>query len=112
MKPFNDYLDELRGKLKGFDDTERDEILEEVGSHIEAGVADGRFQSNPSKLRQEMGPPAEMARKLQFAHNRRRWIEMLLILVPFLTIEFGRQVASYTYSPIILFGKSITALNK
>jgi uncharacterized membrane protein len=42
----NDYLEELLNKLSGFDKAERDEILEEIESHIEAGVEDGRFQSN------------------------------------------------------------------
>lgn len=87
MKPVDDYLNELRSKLKGFDKAEGDEILEEIENHLEAGMEDGRFQSNPSKLRQEMGSPGEMAYRLYHVKNRHHWMTLLFLLFPFLFVD-------------------------
>lgn len=83
----NDYLDELRNKLSGFDMTERDEILEEIESHIEAGLEDGRFQSNLSRLIHEMGTPTEMVQRLSSGKKQYGWGIILLLLIPFLFVD-------------------------
>ncbi len=87
MNQIKAYLAELRSRLEGVDDKEREEILAEIETHLEEGLADGRFQADPAKLKQEMGSVTELAGRLLAAKNRYGSKTFLLFLLSFLFVE-------------------------
>ncbi len=87
MNQIKAYLAELRSRLEGVDDKERDDILAEIETHLEEGLADGRFQADPAKLKQEMGSAAELASRLLSAKNRYGGKIFLLFVLPYLFVE-------------------------
>jgi hypothetical protein len=81
-----DYLENLRGQLKGFLPEQQEEILDEVASHLESGADDETRGSDPM-IRQEdvlaeMGTPGEMGGGFQAVYRPNRWLDFLLIFVP------------------------------
>ena len=87
MNQIKAYLAELRSRLEDVDDRERDDILAEIETHLEEGLADGRFQADPAKLKQEMGSVTELASRLLAAKNRYGGKTFLLFLLSFLFVE-------------------------
>ena len=87
MNQVKSYLAELRRKLEGVPEQEREEILAEIETHLEEGLADGRFQVDAKALRQEMGSTSELANRLMSANNRYGVKMFLLFLLPFLFVE-------------------------
>jgi len=82
----NDFLCALRNKLKGFSQPERNALLEEIGSHLEAGAQDPGLDPDPErrkeKLMAEMGSPAQLDRGFRDVHRPGRLVDFLLILLP------------------------------
>jgi uncharacterized membrane protein len=87
MNQIKAYLAELRSKLEGVEKKEREEILAEIETHLEEGLAHGRFQSDPTKLQQEMGSVTELASRLLAAKNRYGGKSFLLFLLSYLFVE-------------------------
>lgn len=87
MNQIKAYLAELRSKLEGVEEKEREEIIAEIETHLEEGLAHGRFQSGPAKLQQEMGSVTELASRLLAAKNRYDGKSFILFLLSYLFVE-------------------------
>lgn len=87
----NDYLRLLRTKLKGFSQQEQNALIEEIGSHLEAGEQDPGLDPDPErrkeKLITEMGSPSQLDRGFRDVHRPGRVIDFLLILLPTLLVN-------------------------
>jgi hypothetical protein len=82
----DEYINHLNSELKGFSPQEKAVVIEEITTHIEEGQADSRLghdaQERTRKLKEEMGSPNDLGRRLKEVHNPNRWIDFLLVFVP------------------------------
>ncbi len=81
-----DYLERLNGQLKWFSEEEKEEIMDELASHIESGEEDPRLgdrQDREGKVMSEMGDPADLARSLRHLNRPGRWEDLLWVIVPY-----------------------------
>ena len=86
-----DYLQKLQKSLRGLPKEKQNEILAEIGSHIEEGLENGRFSNDPQKQKEwllaELGSPTVMSQEFLTFHAHRRWRDFLVMLIPFLLID-------------------------
>ncbi len=81
-----DYLERLRGQLRGFYPEQQDEILAEIASHLEDGEQDETRGPDPAARRErvlaEMGTPDQMGGGFRAVYRPNPWLDFLLIFVP------------------------------
>jgi hypothetical protein len=87
-----EYIQKLREHLKGFSAEEQEVLLEEIRSHIESGIDDPNMGKDENerkkKLMDELGSPKELGRGFKESYRKERFIDYLLILVPYLLYPF------------------------
>lgn len=85
MRP-QGYLEELRRRLSGLPTGQRDELVEEIRSHLEAGEDDPRMGDTPdersARLRPELGSADQMARGFKRVHQQADLLDYLLVAIP------------------------------
>lgn len=86
MNEFEAYLDELAQELRELPQSERDEILAEMASHIEAGL-EREPEPDQAKLLQELGSPQMLAARYHRLHWKRNWLYFALATIPLVTIN-------------------------
>ncbi len=87
-----EYLRSLRQQLKSFPAEERIAIMAELRSHAESAEADPRMGRNGEerrdKLMKELGSPEDMGKGFKALYRPSRFIDYLLILIPFLIYPY------------------------
>lgn len=100
-----DYLNQLRRQLKGFSPREQEDMMAEIQSHIESGQDDPGM--GEERVLAEMGTPEQMGKGLRGVHRPRRWIDVLLALVPFYAVSpLVQLVLSWIYGPMQVWNPS------
>ena len=83
-----EYLRRFSQQLKDFSPEEQASLLEEISSHIESHQEDSRIAQNSeerrNKLMSELGSPQEMVRKFKMIYRPNRFVEFLLVVIPYL----------------------------
>lgn len=91
------YLAQLKAELKGFHPEERAALIEEVAAHIEDGLADPQLGNDlperGQKLESEMGSPHDLGRSLKEIHRPNRWVDFLLVFVPYEILKYPLLLA-------------------
>lgn len=87
-----EYLRRFSQQLKDFSPEEQASLLEEISSHIESHQEDPRIAQNSeerrNKLMSELGSPQEMGRKFKMIYRPDRFVEFLLVVIPYLLYPF------------------------
>src|SRR5262245_1563499 len=87
-----EYFQRLREHLKGFSADEQEALIEEIRSHIESGIDDPKMgkdeDEKKKRLMAELGSPNDMGRGFKATYRKERFIDYLLILVPYLLYPF------------------------
>lgn len=87
-----EYIQRLREHLKGFSTEEQEALIEEISSHVESGIDDPKMgkdeDERKKKLMAELGSPTDMGRGFKGTYRKERFIDYLLILVPYLLYPF------------------------
>ena len=87
-----EYIQRLREHLKGFSPEEQEALIEEINSHIESGINDPQMgqdeDERKKRLMAELGSPKELSRGFKGTYRKERFIDFLLILVPYLLYPF------------------------
>ena len=82
-----EYIRTLRQQLKGFSADEQNELIDEINSHIESGEEDSKIgkdsEHRREKMIHELGSPKDMGRNFQELYRPNRFIDYLLILLPY-----------------------------
>jgi hypothetical protein len=116
-----EYLRVFSQQLTGFSPEEQASLLQEIGSHIESHQEDLKIamdsEERRNKLMAELGSPHEMGRRFKMIYRPDRFVEFLLVAIPFLLYPFVNVMlqrmfgARYVvraevllYSPMILIG--------
>jgi hypothetical protein len=89
MRP-NDYLERIRKKLKGFSPQEKLDFIDEIASHIESGQEDASL--GEEGVMAELGTPEQMEHGLRTVHRPNRLVDVLLVLIPGLTLSICIQL--------------------
>jgi hypothetical protein len=82
----DEYLNRLERQLKGFSSAERQELLDEIASHIQSGAEDPHMGDEPERegrVMAEMGAPEQMGRGLRGLYRPNRWVDLLWLLAPY-----------------------------
>ncbi len=91
MNDIEKYKQQLAHELRDLNESERDDILAEIQTHIEDGLADEQFQKatavNFSRMLQELGSPATLAQNLRYANWKQNLRNALLALLPLLLLN-------------------------
>jgi hypothetical protein len=88
----DEYLHQLESQLKGFPPGERQELLDEIASHIESGQDDPRMGGESERERKvlaEMGTPEQMGRGLRGLYRPNRLVDLLWVFVPYFLGNLG-----------------------
>jgi hypothetical protein len=86
----DEYLDRLNEQLKDFPADEREDLLEEIASHIESGERDPQREEDGDYarwLKTEMGSPEQMGRGLRNLYRPNRLVDLLWVLVPYFIVN-------------------------
>lgn len=87
-----EYLRIFSQQLQGFSPEEQASLLEEIGSHIESHEEDLRTAKDPevrrNKMMSELGSPQEMGKRFKMIYRPDRFIEFLLVAIPYLLYPF------------------------
>lgn len=82
-----EYIRELQKQLSGFPPREREALIEEISSHLEEGEKDPKMGKDQvqrrKRLMNELGSPQDVANGFQETYRPSRWIDFLLIVVPY-----------------------------
>jgi hypothetical protein len=84
----DDFLHDLRKKLNGFSRHDKDDLIEEVGSHMESGVEDPKLGKDSGQRRErlmsELGSSEQMAKGFRKVYQPGSLFDYLLIAIPYL----------------------------
>jgi hypothetical protein len=87
-----EYIQRLRDHLKGFSAEEQEVLIEEISSHIESGMDDPKMgkdeDEKKKRLMTELGPPKDLGRGFKVTYRKERFIDYLLIAVPYFLYPF------------------------
>ena len=87
-----EYIQRLREHLKGFSTEEQEALIEEIRSHMESGIDDPKMgkdeDERKKRLMTELGSPKDMGRGFKVTYRKERFIDYLLIIVPYLLYPF------------------------
>ncbi len=86
-----EYINQLKEQLKDFTPEETSMFVEEIRAHIEEGLEDphlGPVEQRSQKLEAEMGSPNDMSRNFKEIYRPNRWIDFLLVFVPFEILKY------------------------
>jgi uncharacterized membrane protein len=108
MNEIHSYLKDLAHALHELPDAERVDIIAEIETHIEAGLADGHVGQEISELLQELGSPQALAARYHHLHWKRNWVYFSLATLPLLIINTLTSSLAYY---LIIQGLS-TSLSK
>jgi hypothetical protein len=81
----DDYLQRLEGQLKDFPAESRQDLLDEIASHLESGQQDphlGDEAAREKKILSEMGTPEQMGRGLRGLYRPNRLVDLLWVYIP------------------------------
>ncbi len=105
MTDLEKYLQQLRYELRAHSERERTEIIAEIQSHIESGLADEMMGKSDAEqtihLLQELGSPTELAQNLQKTNWKHNLLYTILALMPLLLFNLlGDWTSSqFGYTP-------------
>ena len=86
-----EYLNQLKGELKGFSAGESAVLVEEIRTHIEEGQEDaalGQGERRGQRLEEEMGSPHSLGRGFKEIYHPKRWVDFLLVFVPYEVLKY------------------------
>ncbi len=99
MTDLEKYLQQLCYELRDHSESERAEIIAEIQSHIESGLAGDKTEQSSGEqtahLLQELGSPAELAQNLQRTNWKRNLLYTALALTPLLFFDL---LGNWTFS--------------
>src|SRR5512146_238944 len=81
----DDYLQRLDRQLKDFPAEDRQDLLDEIASHLESGQQDphlGDEAQREHKVLAEMGAPEQMGRGLRGLYRPNRLVDLLWLYIP------------------------------
>jgi hypothetical protein len=86
MNTADTFIEQLSHHLKQFSGVQRQDILDEIASHFEAGQNDPQLGSTPEErktnLMNEMGSPSELGQGLRNVYRPNRLVDFLLVFIP------------------------------
>jgi len=92
----DEYLRALNQELKEFSPKEQASFIQEISSHIESYHDDkqmGKHQDQRRKnMMNELGSPQEMGKRFRMTYRPGRFIDYLLIVIPFLLYPYMNMV--------------------
>lgn len=92
----DEYLEALRQNLKNYPPEKREELLNEIASHIESGGEDPgqgkERRERDQRVMAEMGSPEQMEVGLRRVHRPNCWVDLLLVLFPYYILQPSIQV--------------------
>jgi len=106
-----EYIEKLREHLKGFSIEEQEALIEEINSHIESSIDDPKMGKDEAerkkRLMAELGSPKELGRGFKGTYRKERFIDYLLILVPYLlypllNMFYVRLMPTYSWADVRL----------
>ncbi len=84
------YLSRLDKGLLRMDDSEREDVIEEIQSHIEDGAQDPEMGASEVERRQkimsELGHPGRMASGINDVYQRYSWLDVVLMIAIYFVI--------------------------
>lgn len=96
-----EYLRRFSQQLKDFSPEEQASLLEEISSHIESHQEDARIaqksEERRNKLMSELGSPQEMGRKFKMIYRPDRFVEFLLVVIPYLLYPLANVMLQKTF---------------
>ena len=95
MKDKDPFLKKLRKELKDFPEEKQKEILEEINSHLEENQENAeRAEKNNSDIKN--GTPEDMAYNFKEVYRPRRFLDLLLVILPvFILIPLLQALLPY-----------------
>lgn len=96
MNSFDGYLELLQRCLHAFSHSERDDIMEEIHSHVEAGLEDAHLgvskEERMAKVMSELGDPTQMANAMKKVYQRGSWMDVLLALATLVPVGIAELI--------------------
>ena len=99
MKDEDPFLKKLRRELKDFPEEKQKEILEEINSHLEE-IQENSEQENLNKSEIKNGTPEEMANNFKEVYRPRRFLDLLLVILPAFVLFPLLQVLLPYFKPV------------
>lgn len=96
-----EYLRIFSQQLKGFSPENQASLIEEIGSHIESHEEDLRTVKDSderrNKMMSELGFPQEMGKRFKMIYRPDRFVEFLLVAIPYLLYPFVNVMLQKTF---------------
>lgn len=93
-----EYIRTLRRQLEGFSAEEQNKLIDEIYSHIESGEEDTKVSNDSEhrrkKMIHELGSPKDMSRNFQELYRPNRFVDYLLILIPYFLYPYLNSLYS------------------